>query len=392
MSGTASGQIDPIASELLWATLDAEVDITGDIDAAISLTADLAQGASDWTDASLEVGVVGTLMGHQSAFFGQGSLSSSSLVGSELSLGLSGDWAAWTIDGADMFAQGTLSGNGSGTVSSNSLTGLFSVSDASASGTWTGRVWNLASLKALDVGAGSGTAPLPGIATLAYEATEPGNIMLGEFEANPYAESGRRDLGKYIEVNSDILRSAIVWPATLRVYYTDEELAAAGIDETQLKMHEWTGEAWEEVGFGGINTSENCVVAVLDSFSCYAPMEEVSSQEDRGGGGGCFIATAAYGTPLEGEPDILRDFRDECLLTNPVGEALVEGYYSVSPPMADFIAERDGLRAVVRVGLVPVVVMSEVAMNTQLALMLLSAAFFCLILTVWAKLRRQHDM
>jgi hypothetical protein len=121
-------------------------------------------------------------------------------------------------------------------------------------------------------------------------------------------------------------------------------------------------------------------------------MEEVSSQEDRGGGGGCFIATAAYGTPLEGEPDILRDFRDECLLTNPVGEALVEGYYSVSPPMADFIAERDGLRAVVRVGLVPVVVMSEVAMNTQLALMLLSAAFFCLILTVWAKLRRQHDM
>ena len=43
------------------------------------------------------------------------------------------------------------------------------------------------------------------------------------------------------------------------------------------------------------------------------------------------------------------------LLTNPVGEALVEMYYSASPPVAGFIADHDAVRAVVRAALVPVV-------------------------------------
>lgn len=37
------------------------------------------------------------------------------------------------------------------------------------------------------------------------------------------------------------------------------------------------------------------------------------------------------------ETQILRDVRDRYLLTNPAGEALVELYYKVSPPMAEFI-------------------------------------------------------
>jgi len=38
-----------------------------------------------------------------------------------------------------------------------------------------------------------------------------------------------------------------------------------------------------------------------------------------GGGGGCFIATAAYGSLMEPHVDILREFRDRCLITNRVG-------------------------------------------------------------------------
>ena len=82
-------------------------------------------------------------------------------------------------------------------------------------------------------------------------------------------------------------------------------------------------------------------------------------------GTGCFIATAAYGTPMAEEIQILRDFRDGYLLTNAVGEALVDVYYRGSPPIAEFITEHPSLKPIVRVGLVPAVAMSALAVNTS---------------------------
>lgn len=72
--------------------------------------------------------------------------------------------------------------------------------------------------------------------------------------------------------------------------------------------------------------------------------------------GFCFIATAAYGTETAAELDILRDFRDQVLLKNALGSRFVEAYYKLSPPVADFIAKNDFLRAVVREVLVDPVV------------------------------------
>jgi hypothetical protein len=79
----------------------------------------------------------------------------------------------------------------------------------------------------------------------------------------------------------------------------------------------------------------------------------------------CFIATAAYGTPMAEEIGILRKFRDEYLLTNPVGKALVEFYYMVSPPIAEFITEHPSLKPIVRAGLLPVVAMSAIFVNAN---------------------------
>jgi hypothetical protein len=81
-------------------------------------------------------------------------------------------------------------------------------------------------------------------------------------------------------------------------------------------------------------------------------------------GGGCFIATAAYGTPMAEEIQILREFRDRYLLTNPLGHALVDLYYNVSPPVAEFITGHPSLKAVVRAGLMPVAAIATVAVNT----------------------------
>jgi len=62
----------------------------------------------------------------------------------------------------------------------------------------------------------------------------------------------------------------------------------------------------------------------------------------------CFIATAAYGTPLHEDIDVLRDFRDKYLMSNPAGRAFVKSYYSFSPPLADLIMDNAGLRTAVR--------------------------------------------
>lgn len=76
---------------------------------------------------------------------------------------------------------------------------------------------------------------------------------------------------------------------------------------------------------------------------------------DSGGGGGCFIATAAYGSAMHPYVKALQDWRDRVLLTNSAGRAFVDFYYRYSPPIADAIAEQPVLRTAVRVLLWPVI-------------------------------------
>lgn len=82
-----------------------------------------------------------------------------------------------------------------------------------------------------------------------------------------------------------------------------------------------------------------------------------------GGGGGCFIATAAYGSALHPKVVLLRQFRDQYLMTTPLGRWFVKLYYRVSPPLARVIAANETLRTIVRIGLAPVVWGVELAMS-----------------------------
>jgi hypothetical protein len=65
----------------------------------------------------------------------------------------------------------------------------------------------------------------------------------------------------------------------------------------------------------------------------------------------CFIATAAYGSPMANDVIILREFRDRSLLTNSMGKVLVEFYYHISPPLAAFIKDHEILKNATRVSL-----------------------------------------
>lgn len=98
-------------------------------------------------------------------------------------------------------------------------------------------------------------------------------------------------------------------------------------------------------GFVTMDASKTCTVTFT---AVAAPSQSAPS-------GGCFIATAAYGTPLAEEVVMLRGFRDNFLMKNPAGRGFVSGYYRYSPAVADYIRERDALRTAVRWGLWPIV-------------------------------------
>ncbi|MDX1489427.1 MAG: CFI-box-CTERM domain-containing protein, partial [Acidiferrobacterales bacterium] len=78
----------------------------------------------------------------------------------------------------------------------------------------------------------------------------------------------------------------------------------------------------------------------------------------------CFIATAAYGSAMAQEVTYLRAFRDQYLMSNHWGRAFVEQYYRFSPPLADYIRDRESVRALVRFALTPLVALSKELVDT----------------------------
>ncbi|MCD4721235.1 MAG: hypothetical protein K8S13_15450, partial [Desulfobacula sp.] len=54
-----------------------------------------------------------------------------------------------------------------------------------------------------------------------------------------------------------------------------------------------------------------------------------------------------------------------CLLKSKLGKAFVTAYYRYSPPVADVIARHGVLRAVVRIGLMPLIMFGYVVIHTS---------------------------
>ncbi len=85
------------------------------------------------------------------------------------------------------------------------------------------------------------------------------------------------------------------------------------------------------------------VIQNSDGYDVYAVTKEWKKTSS-----GCFIATAAYGSPLASEVIFLSRFRDEVLLKSKFGVLFVSFYYYASPPLASLIARVDFLRTVTR--------------------------------------------
>jgi len=127
--------------------------------------------------------------------------------------------------------------------------------------------------------------------------------------------------------------------------------------------------------------------SVRESF--IAKPEEVSGALE---GKECFIATAAYGTPMAPQLDILRAFRDQFLKTNAVGRWLVKKYYIYGPKWAQKIKKREAARATVRAALSPVVSMAQWLILYGLkSFILISLAGFVVGFLIIKRVIRDHD-
>jgi len=137
---------------------------------------------------------------------------------------------------------------------------------------------------------------------------------------------------------------------------------------TKSAASEWTYTSWVSKSASGTYTemvsglepatqynftaqlkyNSTVIEGTIRQFTTASPSEAPSE--------GCFIATAAYGTSTAEQLDVLREFRDGVLLKSTVGSQLVDLYYQLSPPIADFMSENSFVRTLVRELLVDPVV------------------------------------
>jgi len=102
---------------------------------------------------------------------------------------------------------------------------------------------------------------------------------------------------------------------------------------------------------------------------------------------GCFIATAAFGFYSAPQVQVLREFRDRYLMTNPPGRAFVHWYYQYGPTGAAFLNAHPWLKPAVRAALMPAVGAALFLTRTSLLIklaVLLSVGF----LLGWLRYRK----
>lgn len=101
--------------------------------------------------------------------------------------------------------------------------------------------------------------------------------------------------------------------------------------------------------FGDFSGVVNATPREVDGFP---PLEDM---------GGCFIATAAYGSALAPQVDVLRAFRDQYLRPVAAGRVVVRMYETWSPSLAEVVRSSEPLRLIVRILLWPVIGLAWIA-------------------------------
>ena len=139
----------------------------------------------------------------------------------------------------------------------------------------------------------------------------------------------------------------------------EAELSSITLQVIPKTIHYDSNNIFTTLEFNGTGTHYLTI-----SESSYQNVQEVSNSNDEikedldeSTGGGCLIATAAYGSEMAPQVQFLREIRDGKIMATESGTAFMTGfnqfYYSFSPAVADYERENPMFKEAVKVTLTP---------------------------------------
>jgi hypothetical protein len=157
------------------------------------------------------------------------------------------------------------------------------------------------------------------------------------------SEDGREVLGYDMRVALLPSAEASIDPSTFAAWTPEGVIAPAAPDsETDVSIEGLSPQSEYAIGIrarGACGVSEATFQRITTPAVKYAKLS------------GCFIATAAFGSELAPEVEVLRAVRDAATARSGSARAAVDLYYRSSPPFAAVIARSETARALVRTAL-----------------------------------------
>ncbi|MCK4839225.1 MAG: beta-propeller fold lactonase family protein, partial [Desulfobulbaceae bacterium] len=213
--------------------------------------------------------------------------------------------------------------------------------------------------------------------TVKFIATGTDTLSLNTFTVG----SSPVGLGKFLspEIPPSDLTAELNGDTGIDLSWTDNAVSETGY---KIERKKFSGGSFTEIATVGVDEKTYSDVN-LDFYASYYYRvraynvtydvtgttnysNEATAQTNREEYNGCFIATAAYGSLLEPQVRLLRQFRDRYLAINQPGRAFLDMYYEYSPPIAEYIANHNFWRFMVRWSLLPLVAMSWMSLTIGL--------------------------
>ena len=156
------------------------------------------------------------------------------------------------------------------------------------------------------------------------------------------------------------------------IYRTSGNAAVGGDYEKFTFAKDQTGPTvikFENIRNTGQETEFALVVVPGSGIEVSSDEQKITENKSEENGGGCLIATAAYGSELSPQVQLLREIRDNQLLNTEAGTAFMgtfnDVYYSFSPYIADMERESPMFKEVVKISLTPMLSSLTIMENAE---------------------------